>query len=153
MCHRGGRRYGSYCPQNEGHRVEHSATVLPHQEVHWGIALLAACVRKKPFMRYILSFYSVSGCNTTSRIFMKDSNVPKAVEVASVTLPSTFRAADFNSFRAFLEAQRPGSNRLRFHPTRRMLLPMPMSNIQAGSFPVPYRCYFCKYKGTFDTNT
>ena len=38
---------------------------------HWDIALLAACVRKKPFMRHILSFNSVSGCNTTSRIFMK----------------------------------------------------------------------------------
>ena len=78
MCHRGGRRYGSYCPatpQNEGHRVEHSTTVLPHQEVHWDIALLAACIRKKPFMRHILSFYSVSGCNTTSRIFMKGKKV------------------------------------------------------------------------------
>ena len=41
---------------------EHSTTVLPHQEVHWDIALLAACVRKNPFMRHILSFYSVSGC-------------------------------------------------------------------------------------------
>ena len=72
MCHRGGRRYGSYCPatpQNEGHRVENSITVLPHQ------AVLAACVRKKPFMRHILSFYSVSGCNTTSRIFMKGKKV------------------------------------------------------------------------------
>ena len=74
MCHRGGRRYGSYCPatpQNEGHRVEHSTTVLPHQEVHWDVAVLAACVKKKPFMRHIFSFYSVSGCNTTSRIFIK----------------------------------------------------------------------------------
>ena len=78
MCHRGGRRYGSYCsatPQNEGHIFEHSTTVLPHQEVDWDIALLAACVRKKPFMRHILSFYSVSGCNTTSRILMKGKKV------------------------------------------------------------------------------
>ena len=42
---------------------------------HWAIALLAACIRKKPFMRHILSLYSVSGCNTTSRKFMKDKNV------------------------------------------------------------------------------
>ena len=87
MCHRGGRQYGSYCPatpQNEGYRVEHSTTVLLHQEDHWNIALL---VRKNPFMRHILSFYSVCGCNTTSRIFIKgkqvllfeDSNVPEAV--------------------------------------------------------------------------
>ena len=78
MCHRGGRRYGSYCPatsQNEGHRVERSTTVLPHQEVHWDIALIAACVSKKPFMRHILSFYSVSGCNTTSKMFMKGIKV------------------------------------------------------------------------------
>ena len=39
---------------------------------HLDIAFLAACVKKKPSMRHILSFYSVSGCNTTSRIFMKD---------------------------------------------------------------------------------
>ena len=35
---------------------------------HWDITsifLLPACVRNKPFMRHILSFYSVSGYNTT----------------------------------------------------------------------------------------
>ena len=47
MCHRGGRRYGSYSPappQNEGHGVEHSTAVLFHQEAALGhyIALLAA---------------------------------------------------------------------------------------------------------------
>ena len=104
------------------------------------LTLLATCVRRKPFIRHILSFYLVSGCNTTSRIFMKgkqvfgipeadteywrsvklfeDSNVPKAVEVASViaaeTFPPTFHAADLNSFRTYLQVQRPGSNWLRF---------------------------------------
>ena len=48
----------------------------------------------------------------------EDSNVPKAVEVASViaaeTLPPTFHAADLNSLRAYLQVQRPGSNWLQF---------------------------------------
>ena len=40
MCHRGGKRYGSYSPatsQNEGHGVEHSTAVLPHQEAAMGL--------------------------------------------------------------------------------------------------------------------
>ena len=51
---------------------------------HWDIALLAACVRKKPFVRHILSCCSVSGCNKTSESLkltvslFEDSNVPKA---------------------------------------------------------------------------
>ena len=89
--------------------IELNTAVLPHQEVHWDIAHLAACVRKKPFMRHILSFYSVSGCNTTSRTkkffripeadteywrsvtLFEDSNVPKAVEVASVIAAETLQ--------------------------------------------------------------
>ena len=49
MCDRGGRRYGFYSPpppQNEGHGVEHSTAVSPHQEAALGhnIALLTACM-------------------------------------------------------------------------------------------------------------
>ena len=106
-------------PQNEGHRVEHSTTVLPHQEVHWDIALLAACVRKKPFMRHILSFYSVSGCNTTSMIYEGKKVLPSSLSMLFLRtvmclkqskllllspqrlLPSTFHATDLNSFRAY----------------------------------------------------
>ena len=39
MCHRGGRRYGSYSPatpQNEGHGVGHSTAVFSHQKVTLG---------------------------------------------------------------------------------------------------------------------
>ena len=73
---------------------------------HYVFAILDACVRKKPFMRHILSFYWVSGCNTTSRILMKDkkssseflkltvslfedSNVPKTDVVCSVIAAET----------------------------------------------------------------
>ena len=73
---------------------------------HWDIAIFAACIRKKPFMRHIISFYSESGCNTTSRIIMKDkkssseslkltvslfedSNVPKADVICSVIAAKT----------------------------------------------------------------
>ena len=48
----------------------------------------------------------------------EDSNVPKADVVASViaakTLPPTCHTSDLNSLRAYLQVQRPGSNRLRF---------------------------------------
>ena len=48
----------------------------------------------------------------------EDSNVPKAVEVASViaaeTLPPTFHAEELYSFRAYLQVQRPGSKWIRF---------------------------------------
>ena len=122
----GWRRYWSYSsatPQHEGHGVEQ--TVILHQEVALGHALLAARVRKNPFMRHILTFYSVSGYNTTPRIFMKetlklfeDSYVTKTDLVCSViaaqTISPTFYAADLNYLWAYLQVQRPGSNRLRF---------------------------------------
>ena len=72
MCHRGGRRYGSYSPatpQNEGW-TQHSCFSAPKSDTGRSL-FFAACVRKKPFMIHILSFYSVSGCNMTSTIFMK----------------------------------------------------------------------------------
>ena len=44
---------------------------------HWVIALLAACVRKKPFMRHILCVYSVSGIQTLDATRQQDINEGK----------------------------------------------------------------------------
>ena len=88
------------------------------------IALLAACVSKKPLMRHILCVYSVSEGQKKffgipeadteywrSVTLFEDSNVPKTDVVASViaaeTLLPTFHAADLNSLRAYLHS--PGA--------------------------------------------
>ena len=63
MCFRGGRRY-------------RLIVLLLHKtkDMELNTARLffrTTSDRIKPFMRHILSLHSVSGCNTTSRIFMK----------------------------------------------------------------------------------
>ena len=53
----------------------------------------------------------------------EDSNVPKADVVCSViaaeTIPPTLHATYVNSVSAYLQVQRPGSNRLRFSSDKR----------------------------------
>ena len=143
---------------------------------------LLHCVRKKPFMRHILSFYSVSGCNSQhdfQDIYEGQKSYSESLKLTQSTrgqllclttvmclkqskllLLSPHRLS-LQPFMQQIKTLSENTSRCSdldpsgygFHPTRGMLLLATHTNIQASSFPVPYRCYFCKCKGNFDANT
>ena len=83
--------------------------------------------------------------------------MPKAYVVASVItaeiLPPTIHAVDLNSLRHISRCSDLDPIGYGFHLTRGMLIVATHTNVQAGSFPVPYRWDFCKCKCNFDTYT
>ena len=73
MCHRRGKRYGSYSPatsQNEGHGVDHSTAGLSHQEAAMGlINFLISYVTPILYRIYLKYFKGVSMQNQIYYIF------------------------------------------------------------------------------------